>query len=71
MQSVLNGTMPQDLTCKLASMTKFKHYKQNMVEDLHADTTQLLERYFWKYTDFGLYKPKNCSFPSQYHLITF
>jgi len=47
LQSVLNGAMPQDLTCKLASMTKFKHYKQNMVEDLHADTTQLLERYFW------------------------
>jgi len=47
LQSVLNAEMPQDLTCKLAGMTKIKHYKQNMVEDLHAETTQLLERYFW------------------------
>jgi hypothetical protein len=44
---VLNAATPQDMTCKLAGMIKFKHYKQNMVEDLHAETTQLLERYFW------------------------
>jgi hypothetical protein len=44
---VLNGATPQDLTCKLAGMTKIKYYTQNMVEDLHAETIQLLERYFW------------------------
>jgi len=39
--------MSQDLTCKLAGMTKFKHYKQNTAEYFHAETTQLLEKYFW------------------------
>jgi hypothetical protein len=46
LQSVLNGAMPRDMTRKLAGVIKDEHYKQNVVEDLHAETTQLLERYF-------------------------
>jgi hypothetical protein len=38
--------MPQYMTHIVAGVTKDEHYRQNMVEDLHAETTQLLERYF-------------------------